>query len=373
MKIERIETLLTPERTVAVVRVYTDDGAEGIGQTAWNKPEISAAVLHELVAPVFLDQNPWDVQSLVHRCLTKNYKFTGTFLYRALCGVETALWDLLGKVTGQPVYRLLGGAVRTEVPMYASSLSRAITPEGEAERMAGLVAEHGFRCVKVKIGNRMGRDRDVSPGRTERLIPAMREALGDAVDISADANGGFSPHRAVKVGRLLEAYSYFHFEEPCPFDELENTASVAAALDIPVAGGEQDNSLEHFKRMIDLRAVDIVQVDVGYVGGITRARKVAELAELAGMPCTPHCSNHSLLQVFVLHLAAAMPACYHYQEWRADDDQPWTKELYEPHLQVVNGAVKLPEAPGWGITLQSAYLAKAEVQVSQLGRTPGLW
>jgi L-alanine-DL-glutamate epimerase-like enolase superfamily enzyme len=364
MRITRIETLLAPKQVV--VQVFTDDGLTGIGQTALRNEEVTAAVLHKMVAPVFLGQNPWDLQVLARQTLTKHYKFTGTFLYRALCGVETAVWDLLGKAVGQPVYQLLGGAIRTEIPVYASSLSREITPEQEAQRMTDLVSQYGFRCVKIKIGGRMGLDTDAAPGRTERIIPLMREALGDAIHISADANSAFSTHKAIKIGRLLEQYNYFHFEEPCPFAELENTALVADALDIPVAGGEQDNSLHHFKRMIDRRAVDIVQCDIGYIGGLSRARKVAEMAEMAGIPCTPHCPNRSLLQVFNLHLTAAMPACYHYQEWRADTDQPWAEEIYEPLPEVVDGKVALSNRPGWGVTLQPGYLKKAEVHVSRL-------
>lgn len=367
MKITRIETLIAPPGGVAAVKVYTDSGAEGLGQTAWNKPEISAEVLHQVVAPVFLGQNPWDVRTLVHACLKLHYKFTGTFLYRALCGIETALWDILGKTTGQPVYQLLGGAVRSEVPVYASSMRRDSSPDKEAEQLLQAVAAHGFRCVKIKIGNRMAQDVDASPGRTERIIPLMRDALGPDIDISADANGGFSPARAIEIGRLLEANHYFHFEEPCPFEELENTAAVAAALDIPVAGGEQDNSLHQYRRMIAMRAVDIVQCDVGYVGGLDRSRKVAEMAELAGLPCTPHSSNSSLLQVFTLHLVAAMPACYHYQEWRVDPPS-WALEMYQPHFEVVNGAVKLPTAPGWGVELQPDYVKQATVRASVLGK-----
>jgi L-alanine-DL-glutamate epimerase-like enolase superfamily enzyme len=365
MRIARIETHLAPKGNVAVVRVYTDDGAEGIGQTAPYRADLTVGVLHEMVAPLFLGHDPWEVGALTKRCLTKLYKFTGTFLFRALCGVETALWDLLGKVTGQPVYRLLGGAVRTTIPMYASSLSRTISPEGEAQRMVDLVGRHGFRCVKIKIGGRMGQDTDAAPGRTERIVPLLREALGDGVDISADANGAFTTHRAIQIGRLLERHRYFHYEEPCPYTEWENTAAVAAALDIPVAGGEQDNSLATFARLIRLRAVDIVQLDIGYLGGIGRARRVAELAELAGLPCTPHCSNHSLLQVFVLHLAAAMPACHQYQEWRADADQPWADAIYEPLLEVVDGAIAVPDRPGWGIAIQPGFLREAETRVSQ--------
>jgi L-alanine-DL-glutamate epimerase-like enolase superfamily enzyme len=317
-----------------------------------------------MVAPFFLGQNPWDIERLGERCLTKQHKFPGTFLCRALCGVDTALWDLLGKLAGQPVYRLLGGLARAEVPMYASSMRRDISPEDEAERLSALVQRHGFRCVKIKIGTMMGRDEDESPGRTERLIPAIREALGDGVEINADGNGGYSAARAIRIGRLLEQHRYFHFEEPCPFTQLEATAEVAAALDIPVAGGEQDYDLDQFHRMIALKAVDIVQPDIGYIGGVSRARAVAQMAQAAGIPCTPHCANRSLLQIFTLHLAAAMPACSQYHEYSIEPEQRWADEIYEPYPEVKDGVLKVGDRPGWGIDVLPSYLTKAEQRVS---------
>lgn len=362
MKITRIETYLAPQQ--AVVRVFTDEGVEGIGQTSPYRADITVDVLHKMVAPFFLGKNPWDAERLGEECLRRLHKFPGTFVLRALCGIDTALWDVMGKCAGQPVYRLLGGVDRREVPMYASSMARQTSPEEESDRLEGAVAESGFGCVKIKIGEMMGRDEDSIPGRTERLIPLMRERLGPDVHIHADGNGGYTPAKAIQVGRLLEEQKYFHFEEPCPFPQIENTAVVAAALDIPVAGGEQDYSLEQFHRMIAMRAVDIVQPDIGYIGGLSRARKVAMMAETAGMPCTPHCANQSLLQVFTLHLAAAMPACTQYQEWSIEDNQGWAKEIYEPALEVKGGVVSVSDKPGWGISILPSYLGKAQQHVS---------
>jgi L-alanine-DL-glutamate epimerase-like enolase superfamily enzyme len=363
VRITEIETLVRGH--LAVVRVRTGDGAEGIGQAAPYEPATSARVLHTMVAPLVLGRDPWDVEALVDECVRTHYKFPGTFLLRALAGVDTALWDLLGHATGQPVAKLLGGQVRASVPMYASSMLRSITPEDEAERLGRAVAEHGFRAVKIRVGEAMGRDGDAAPGRTERIVPRMREALGGAVDISADANGGYSAGRAVRVGRMLEEHGYFHFEEPCPFPDIEQTARVAAALDIPVSGGEQDTSLAQFHRMIGGGAVDIVQPDIGYLGGVSRARKVAVLAEAAGLPCTPHCANDSLLQVFTLHLACAMPACTQYQEWSVERT-PWTRDVYEPVLRVVDGVVAAPTRPGWGVELTESFVRGAEREVSRL-------
>ncbi|MEO3875169.1 mandelate racemase/muconate lactonizing enzyme family protein [Nonomuraea sp. B12E4] len=362
MKITEIETLTRGQ--LAVVRVRTDDGAEGIGQTAPYEADTTVRVLHTMVAPMFLGRDPWDAEALVDECLRTHYKFPSSFLHRAVAGVETALWDIMGKVAGRPVCQLLGGRARTTVPMYASSMSRAISPEDEAERLGGLIAEHGYRAVKIRVGEAMGRDGDAAPGRTERIIAHLRDALGPEVDLSADANGGFSVPRAIRVGRMLEEHGYFHFEEPCPFPDIEATAQVTAALDIAVSGGEQDFSLPQFNRMIAGRSVDIVQPDIGYIGGISRARKVAVLAEAAGIPCTPHCANDSLLRVFTLHLAAAMPACVHPQEWSIETT-PWTRDVYGPMPQVTDGAVPAPTAPGWGVGLLPSFVRGAERALSR--------
>lgn len=363
---DRIASVETFQRdnSLAVVRVRTADGLEGIGQTSPFYAHHSVSLLHDLVAPFFVGKDPWDLEALVDELIRRSYKYFGSFLYRALAGVDTALWDLLGKAVGKPVYTLLGGTVRNPVPVYASSMSRTITPEAEGERLAKLVDQYGFGCVKIRVGDVMGRDVDAAPHRTENVIRRVREALGPDVGIHADANGGFTVARAIEVGRQLEEFGYRHFEEPCPFPQIENTAAVADALDIAVAGGEQDNSLEQFNRIIRTRAVDIVQPDICYIGGVSRARKVAVMAETAGIPCTPHCSNRSMLQMFTLHLAAAMPSITQWQEWGIEDN-PWTEGVYGPMPEVVDGAVMLSDAPGWGVEIDPGFLAGAERRVTK--------
>ena len=139
---------------------------------------------------------------------------------------------------------------------------------------------------------------------------------------------------------------------------------MADALDIPVAGGEQDWSLPKIGEMLRRRAVDIVQPDIGYVGGMSRARKVAVLAETAGIPCTPHCANDSLLQVFTLHLAAAVPGCTQRQEWSIETTG-WSEGIYGPMLRVVDGTVEVPTSPGWGVELDPLFVRTAELTTSR--------
>jgi L-alanine-DL-glutamate epimerase-like enolase superfamily enzyme len=362
MKIDSIETFHR-DNNLALVKVRTDDGVEGWGQTSPYLAGQSVPALHDQIAPWFLGADPWDVAAIVDRCIRGEYKFYGTVLYRALCGVETAVWDVLGRSVGRPVYQLLGGTVRTSIGVYGSSMRRDITPEDEAERLTGLVESGRFSGFKIRIGSVMGQDADAAPGRTEKIIPYVREQLGDGISLRADANGCYSPAEAIRVGRILEASGYYHFEEPCPYPHLEATRTVADALDIPVAGGEQDQVLEHFHRMINTGAVDIVQPDIGYVGGMVRARKVALMAEAAGMPCTPHCANTSLLQIFTLHLAACSPSINQFQEWSIEDVS-WTKDLYSGLPEVNRSMIELSAAPGWGITVNEDFLSSSTTRVS---------
>ncbi|HEY9292090.1 MAG TPA: mandelate racemase/muconate lactonizing enzyme family protein [Microlunatus sp.] len=350
---------------LALVRVRTDDGAEGWGQTSAYLADQSVPAIHDQLSRYFLGRDPWDLPALVDECVRTDYKFYGTVMFRALCGIETAIWDLLGKVVERPVYQLLGGTVRSTIGVYGSSMRRDITPEAEAERLSGLVSSGRFTDFKIRVGAVMGRDADAAPGRTAKIIKTVREAVGDDVSLRADANGCYTPAAAIKVGRLLEAYDYYHFEEPCPYPQLENTAQVAAALDIAVAGGEQDQHLEQFHRMITDRVVDIVQPDIGYIGGILRARKVALMAEAAGIPCTPHCANTSLLQVFTLQLAACSPSVHQPQEWSIEEVD-WTKDVFDGLPQVRGGTVELGAEPGWGVEINQDYLARCESRTSSV-------
>lgn len=363
MKITEIETYHTTS-SLALVRVRTDDGAEGWGQTSAYLADHAVQVLHSVLTKWFLGRDPWDLEAITAELVRTEYKYWGTLLFRGLCGIDTAVWDLLGQVTGLPVYRLIGGAVRTSIPVYGSSMARQLTAQQEIERMQALREQHGFEAFKLRVARPMGEDTEAWPGRDVDMITSVRQALGDDVDLMADANGGYSAGKAIAVGRILEDHGYFHFEEPCPYDRIELTQQVAAALDIPIAGGEQDYSIPQWQRIIAGQVVDIVQPDIGYLGGLGRARKVAWMAEAAGIPVTPHCANRSLLQVFTLHLAAASPAATQRQEWSIEETD-WTKDLFEGLPEVHNGRVQLSERPGWGITVDADFVARAERHVSR--------
>ena len=363
-RITRIETFATP--LIGFVRVTTEDGAQGWGQVSTYNSDITCQILHRQVAPWALGRGADALEDVIAEIPLREHKYPGTYLCRAMAGLDTAVWDLRGKVAGLPVAALLGGTPGP-IRAYASSMRRDITPEAETARLIALRDANGFDAFKVRVGAECGQDRDEWPGRTEAIIPAIRRSLGADAALLVDGNSGFSPGRAIAVGHLLQDHGYEHFEEPCPYWELEQTAEVAAALSMAVAGGEQDWDLQNWRRMITLGSVDIVQPDVLYVGGMIRAMQVARMGHAAGLPCTPHAANLSMVTIFTMHLLRAVPNPGRYLELsiEGDDYYPWQRDLFvnDPY-RVQNGHVTVTDAPGWGIEINPEWLARSAYLVS---------
>ena len=366
MVITSIESFAT--EYVALVRVRTDDGDEGWGQVSPYMADLTVEVLHRQVAPHVLGMDAADIEDVTATVIEREHKFQGTYLYRALCGVDTALWDIRGKREGRSVQQLLGGE-HDEFPVYASSMRRDITPEREAERMLALRERHGYRAFKFRIGRECGRDVDQWPGRTEEIVRTMREALGDDAILLVDANSAYSADKAIEVGHMLADYGVSHYEEPCPYWELDWTRRVTEALDIDVTGGEQDNNMIVWRQMIDRRAVDVIQPDICYMGGITRSLQVADYARRAGLPCTLHSANLSLVTLFSAHFMAAIENAGKYIEYsiEGDDYYPWQRGIFAPGFEVINGMLQISDKPGWGVEIDSEWLALADYRVSYNG------
>ena len=365
MKIKRIETFCNP--FVGFVRVTAYTGAQGWGQVSAYHADITVQVLHRQVAPWSLGQNALDIERLMDIIPEREHKFPGSHLYRAMCGLDTALWDLRGKLEGKPVCELLGGKARP-LRAYASSMKRDITPKQEVARLLALRDKSGFDAFKFRVGAEYGHDVDEWPGRTEEIVPAMRKAMGDGVDLLVDANSCYSPRRAIEVGRMLEANGIGHFEEPCPYWELEQTREVREALSLDVTGGEQDCYLPMWKHMIEMHAVDIVQPDVCYLGGMARSMRVAQMAHAAGLPCTPHSANLSMVTLFTMHLLCAIPNPGKYLEFSIEgpDYYPWQEGLFvRSPYEVRDGFVHISPEPGWGVEVHPDWLNDASYQVSE--------
>ncbi len=329
------------------VRVRSQDGAEGVSVDN-GRADVIHPILHQLVIPYFIGKDARDLEEHlfgVYR-YKDNYKLQGLALWCPVALVEFAVLDLLGRLTGKSLGELLGNIVRTRVPFYIASGRRDTTPEQEVGYLKHLIEESGAKAVKYRVGGRMNRNRDALPGRTEKLIPLSRKALGDKIAIHADSNSSYDPPQAIQVGRMLEDINAVFFEEPCPFDNLEATKKVADALTIPVALGEQEYSAWRFQWTIRNRVADIIQPDLFYYGGLIRSIRVARMADLREMPTTAHISG-GFGFVYMLHFASCVPKIGPWQEYK--EGVKTYGDWFNPPLRIIDGAITVPTGPGAGV------------------------
>ena len=366
MKIVKLETFATP--FVGFVRATSETGAIGWGQVSTYHADITCTIFHRQIAPHALGTDALDFADTLLRIQEKEHKFPGSYLRRAMTGLDTALWDLRGRLEGKPVATLLGG-LPGRVRAYASSMKRDITPQDEAARFVRLRDEQGFTAFKWRVGSECGRDRDEWPGRTEAVIPVVSRALGDGIDKLVDGNSCYSPPRAVEVGWMLEDNGIGHFEEPCPYWEFDQTRIVRETLNLDVAGGEQDCEFTAFRSMINEGVVDIVQPDVMYLGGLHRTLQVCRMAAARGLPVTPHAANLGLVTMCTMHLLRAIPNAGKYLEFSIEgaDYYPWQQGLFlgDPYA-ITDGHATVTDAPGWGVEIDPDWLDKAAYQVSEM-------
>jgi L-alanine-DL-glutamate epimerase-like enolase superfamily enzyme len=330
------------------VHVRSRDGAEGVSVVNPPRGQYLDKIATQLVLPFFIGKDARDLENLLWELYrwNDNYKLQGLAFWSPQAWAEFAILDMLGRIAHKPMGALLGDIVRNEVACYVASGRRDTTPEAEVEYLQKLLQESGARAVKFRVGGRMSRNADASPGRTERLIPLTRKVLGDAIDLHADANSSYDPSKAIEIGRMLEDIKAVYFEEPCPFDHHEDTKVVADALTIPVAGGEQEYSDWRFRWTIANRGVDIVQPDLFYYGGMIRSVRVARMAAVAKMPTTVHISG-GFGFVYMLHFASCVPDIGRYQEYKLGLGE--YGRWIDPPITVKNGKMSVPGGPGVGI------------------------
>lgn len=344
-----------------LVRARSTDGVEAI--TVPNPAIMAKAwpVFLGNVVPSFLKKDARTLEGLhtdVYRA-GSNYKMQGQLFWVSVMAAEQALLELMGQTAKRPVADFFGGARRRDIPVYYASGNRGNTPEAEIDYLQKLVAGSGVRAIKFRLGGRMSRNADSLPGRTEKLIPLVRKTFGDGMTLYADSNSSYDAKEAIRIGRIMEAHGYGFYEEPCEFDDLWSTKEVADALTIPVAGGEQEFSLHRWHWMIAQRGVDIVQPDLHYGGGFIRATKVARMAAAAGMTVVPHMSGGGLGYLDVVQFAAFTPNIGPFQEFKGNATIPVSCPTSS--LKCEDGRVRCPTGPGFGVTIDPAFVKQAEV------------
>ena len=366
MKIKKLETFTKPY--VSFLKTTLEDGSQGFGQMSTYHADITAQIFHKQVAPWVLDKSWEDFNDIENLVLEKEHKFPGSYLLRAIAGLDTSLWDLKGKLEDQSVTELIGGTTGP-LNVYGSSMKRDISAIDEAERFKKLFQEKGINAFKFRIGAECGRGLDEWEGRTEDIVKTINKSLDSSVIKLVDANSCYSSSQAIEIGKLLEDNNVTHFEEPCPYWEPEQTKEVTDALTIDVTGGEQDCDIRIWKDMVERKIVNIYQPDVMYLGGLTRTLQVAKIIEEGGYVCTPHAANLSLVTMCTMHLLKAIPNAGPYLELsiEGEDYYPWQQDLFlDNPFKIENGCVTVTDKPGWGLDINPEWLNSSDYQVSDI-------
>ncbi len=355
-----IETLeLLRYRDNFICRVRSRDGAEGISVSNNMQMVSLYPIFQNRLQSFFIGKDARDLEKLIDGVYVhkSNYKLQNLALWVPLATIEFAILDLLGRIAGKSIGELIGKIYNKTVSVYRANNFRGKTAQESIELIKKNVDETNARALKFKVGGRMSRNADNPPGRTERLIPLVRTTFGDEMVIYADSNGSFTAAEAIRIGRLIEEYNYDFFEEPVPFDWYEETKQVADALTVPVAGGEQEPSLHNFRWLIGNRALDVVQPDMFYFGGMVRSIKVALMAHRFGLPCVPHISGSGLGYLYMMHFVSAIPNAGPYHEFKGfNPDIPF--ECPTSSLTSDGGTVTVPTGPGLGVDIDPDFIKK---------------
>ncbi len=356
--IESLELLKTHKHFI--VRARSKDGAEGIAFTG-KKIVYLYPMLLQQVFPVFIGKDARKLEDILDQVYLydSNYKMQGLPFWCCVAWAEFAVLDLLGKVANKHISSFFGGRVRDKVPIYTASGNRGTTPEEEVEILLKKIAETGAKAVKFKVGGRMSRNRDSIPNRSESLIELSRKILGDKITIQADANGSYDVQHAIEIGKRLEGINAYLFEEPCPFDYLDETKQVADALKIPISGGEQESSEYRFRQMLAEDIVQIVQPDLHYYGGYIRTTRVARMAEHINFPVTCHISNDNTGYADMANLFSFVPNMGRFQELKTDYE--FTAPMFEPPIEIKDGFINIPTGPGNGLVHTGDLIKSAKI------------
>jgi len=368
MKITRIDAFQLrwtpnekPSQHSAFVRVHTDDGLVGTGEASPMQGGLASLVIvkHHL-APALIGQDPLDHAVLLDRALHTLVKLGPEgALTGALAALDIALWDLKGKATGLPIYKLIGGAWRTTLPFYASIGGNGDRGLNDVLRVVEARLKHQPAAVKIRFDNDRTRlDADI-PGDIAKAR-AVRKLVGDTLPLAFDANNGYTSGGAIRVGRALEELGYWWFEEPVQHYHVKAMGEVARALDITVSAGEQTYTLAALADLIEA-GVRMVQPDIVKMGGITGLLRCAALSHAHGVELVPHQTQPTIGHTANLHVLAAQLHATKPAEW--NDPSSRTHAVFENPPRPIDGLFHLPDGPGLGLVANEAELAKRRVEV----------
>jgi galactonate dehydratase len=359
VRVVSFETLMANAglRNYLFIRLTTDTGLTGIGEASLEWQEKTVETLcHEWVKGRVLGCDPFNIEAVVGGLIRDQYQ-GGATVMTAISGTEIALWDLVGKACGQPIYNLLGGCCHTQLPAYANGwYGNARSPEDFSTQARAAVAR-GYRALKFDPFGVAWKN--LTPEQAEAataIVAAVREAVGPQIGLMIEFHGRLSVGAAVDMLSRLEPMRPVWAEEPVAPESLDLLAEVKRATRIPISAGERLYTQADFYRLTALRAADVVQMDVAHCGGILASKKIAAMAAAQDMRIAPHCSVGPVALAACLHVDASTPN-FMIQEAFGEFDVPWRNNLVRGWNPVKDGEFVLPDGPGLGIELDEAEIA----------------
>jgi len=367
MKITDIETIILRikgeiqlksdgTQDALIIKVHTDEGITGIGEVDSSpyvvKAAIEAPISHSVcygLREILIGEDPLEIGKLWDKMykLSNWYGLRGVAIH-AMSGIDIALWDIFGKVTNQPIYKLLGGAFQKKIRAYASTLFPD-TPE-EMKIITKKNIDLGYTAIKYGW-NQFGKDEK----RDLLLVETARKTAGDDIDIMIDAGLGYTDtNKAIQVAKKLKDFNVYWLEEPFPSDNIEAYAKLSNAVDINIAAGERIETHYEFKKLIENAKVDIIQPDITRAGGFTECKKIAVVADLYNKLIIPHGWSTDVLLAATLHFDASLPVCKFIEF--CIQDSPLRKYLIQEPFKIKDGYVEVRDAPGLGIELNEKVL-----------------
>jgi galactonate dehydratase len=361
MKISDVRThvLGTAWRNLTFVTVHTDDGLTGVGEVRMlNHTDALIGYFAEAVPNHILGSDPFNIEDLVRRMFRNDYARAGEIAMSAISTVEMACWDIVGKALGQPVYRLLGGAVRDRIKAYANGWYTVERTPEEFHAAAKHVLLKGYRALKLDPFGagfyEIDREEQI---RSVGLVEAVRDAVGPDVEIMIEMHGRFNPATAVEIAQQLEPFKPGWVEEPVPPENLAALKKASERIRIPIATGERIHTRHEYRELFEQQSADVIQPDITHFGGILETKKLAAWADAYYVLVAPHNVGGPVSTAANLHLAACTTN-FKIQEHFNDFAEEFVKSAAPGNPEVIDGYFALPTGPGLGIELDPDVVAE---------------
>lgn len=369
-----IETIeLLRDRDNFICRVRSKDGAEGIsiGHPFYSK---IGYPMFERVATHFRGKDARDLDALIYNAAKGNYRLHGIQFNVQMATLEFAILDMLGVISNQPAGKLVGDIHNPKVSIYLGTRINELRkkePEESLELMYRDWQETKAKAIKLRAGygHNVGNDQDNAPGRTEKLVKLGREKFGDDMNLMMDGNGTYTLNGAITLGKLLEEYKYYFYEEPIPYEWYEEQKQVQNALNIKMAGGEQESRMHTFRWLIANDVFQVVQPDIFYFGGMIRTQQVARMSEVMGQTIAPHMSGGGLGYLYMLHMVSACKNADKFHEFKMFATKDANNTLIPVESKTkpftsIDGVIDVPTGSGLGVHIDRAYIETHKAIIS---------